>query len=168
MQLILNRDINFSMWELYIASFPSHERRTIEQHRKILTDSRFMPFDICDDDENLVGFFYCWDCDDFIYGEHFAVSSQARNRGIGKQALTLIKEFADNKTIIIEVEPSVNNITERRIEFYKREGFHINPHEYIHPSYTNMTPYLLNIMSYPRAISQHEFEKFRNFAFSVL
>ena len=168
MQLILNRTTNFSLWELYVDSFPPQERRSVDKHKEILLDPRFMPFDIYDEMNELVGLFYCWDCGEFIYGEHFAVFPKARNNGIGKQTIDTIKKIAGNKTIIIEVEPPVDDLTNRRVGFYKREGFHVTAHEYMHPSYSNLEPYLLNIMSYPKDLSKDEFETFRDFAFSVL
>lgn len=168
MQLILNRTINISLWELYVESFPPEERRSKEQHEKIIHNDKFMPFHIYDDKGELVGLLNCWDCGDFIHGEHFAVFPEARNGGIGKKTIELIKEIAGSKKIIIEVEPADNDIAKRRIEFYKREGFMMNDYEYIHPSYSNFKPYKLIVMSYPKTISQKEFETFRDFAFSVM
>ena len=168
MQLILNRTVHSSQWDLYMESFPPEERRSKEQHEKIIHDSRFMPFNIHDDDNELLGFLNCWDCGDFIHVEHFAVFPSARNGGIGRATIEYLKALMVNKTIIVEVDLGVDELSKRRIEFYKRQGFQMTDYEYVHPSYSDYEPYRLNVMSYPEALSQKEFEAFREFAFSVL
>jgi len=61
--------------------------------------------------------------DTFIFIDFLWVSEKARGKGIGHQLMEKLK--AKNKTIILEVEP-INEEepdTEKRLRFYKREGF---------------------------------------------
>ncbi len=62
--------------------------------------------------------------DDFIFIDYLFVSKDARGQGLGKKLLNKLKE--KQKPIILEVEP-VNyedTDTEKRLNFYEREGFH--------------------------------------------
>ncbi|WP_068677568.1 N-acetyltransferase [Oceanobacillus sp. Castelsardo] len=61
--------------------------------------------------------------DTYIFIDFIWVSEKARGKGIGHQLMEKFK--AKNKTIILEVEP-INEEepdTEKRLRFYKREGF---------------------------------------------
>ncbi len=62
--------------------------------------------------------------DDFIFIDYLFVSKDARGQGLGKKLLNKLK--LKQKPIILEVEP-VNyedTDTEKRLNFYEREGFH--------------------------------------------
>ncbi len=168
MKLILNREINQSLWALYMDNFPPEERRTIEKHKAALSDERFLPYEIYDDTDELLGLFYCWDAGGFVYGEHFVIMPEKRCGGFGRAVIEQLKRLISGKVLILEVEPPVDEMQLRRVEFYKREGFCFNDYEYIHPSYANHEPYRLNIMSFPRALTCEEFTDFRTFAFSVI
>lgn len=60
---------------------------------------------------------------DFIFIDYVWVSKDARGKGIGHQLLDNLKE--KGKPIILEVEPVdyEETDTEKRLRFYKREGF---------------------------------------------
>ncbi len=60
---------------------------------------------------------------DFVFVDYIYVSSASRGKGTGRKLLEKLK--SKNKPIILEVEP-VNyedTDTEKRLKFYKREGF---------------------------------------------
>ncbi|MBM4764248.1 GNAT family N-acetyltransferase [Bacillus sp. B15-48] len=60
---------------------------------------------------------------DFVFIDYLFVSKDARGQGLGHKLLSKLK--AKGKPIILEVEP-VNyedSDTEKRLKFYKREGF---------------------------------------------
>ncbi|MCR6095783.1 GNAT family N-acetyltransferase [Salipaludibacillus agaradhaerens] len=61
--------------------------------------------------------------EDFIFIDYLFVSKEARGQGIGKKLISKLK--AENKPIILEVEPIdyEDSDTEKRQHFYKREGF---------------------------------------------
>ena len=61
--------------------------------------------------------------DYFIFIDYLLVLKESRGQGLGHKLLEKLKE--KNKPIILEVEP-VNyedSDTEKRLQFYKREGF---------------------------------------------
>ncbi|MCM3004868.1 GNAT family N-acetyltransferase [Priestia koreensis] len=62
--------------------------------------------------------------DDFIFIDYLFVSAASRGQGLGHKLLGKLKER--NKPIILEVEPVdyADSDSEKRLRFYKREGFH--------------------------------------------
>jgi GNAT superfamily N-acetyltransferase len=61
--------------------------------------------------------------DDFIFIDYLFVSKNARGQGLGHQLIEKLKQ--KGKPIILEVEPLdyEDSDTEKRLRFYKREGF---------------------------------------------
>jgi GNAT superfamily N-acetyltransferase len=61
--------------------------------------------------------------DDFVFIDYLFVSKDARGQGLGHQLLERLKQ--KGKPIILEVEPVdyKDTDTEKRLRFYKREGF---------------------------------------------
>ncbi|MBO8178103.1 GNAT family N-acetyltransferase [Aeribacillus pallidus] len=61
--------------------------------------------------------------DDFIFIDYLFVSKNARGQGLGHQLIEKLKK--KGKPIILEVEPLdyEDSDTEKRLRFYKREGF---------------------------------------------
>ena len=103
-----------------------------------------------------------WEFDDFLFLEHFALDGAIRNKGIGGQMLLeLTKKY--HKMICLEVEPPNDEISLRRINFYKRNGFVLNMYPYMQPSMSKGKKSIpLMIMTHKREIDTHEFENIRN------
>src|SRR5690625_5411979 len=61
--------------------------------------------------------------DSFIFIDYLWVSAKTRGQGLGHQLIEKMKQ--KNKPIILEVEPIDydDSDTEKRLHFYKREGF---------------------------------------------
>ena len=75
----------------------------------------------------------------------------------------LVTHFLQNTTqpIILEVEPPTDNTSQRRIAFYQRLGFHLNPYHYEQPSMQPGQPAIpLYIMSYPKPLRKDTFESY--------
>ena len=68
-----------------------------------------------------------------------------------------------DKPIFLEVELPENDISVRRIEFYKRLGFYLNDFEYLQPPLQKQHDFLpLKVMSYPRSVDEMEFINYKN------
>lgn len=162
--------------DLYISSFPDDERR--EWNSTIDVDSfcrmnqrHFHIIDVFVDDK-FMGFVSLWNFDNFIYIEHLAISHLSRNKGIGSFILKfLISEI--NNNIILEVEPPIDDISIRRIEFYNRIGFSIikNIH-YIQPAYSDKRqPVALSIMTHGNIqisdISDHKLRLIKHYVYNA-
>ncbi len=124
-------EINFSK-DLYEQSFPKEERRDFLLNLNIYQTSP-LSLNIIYDNQIKVGILNMWDFDDFFYIEHLAVSEQYRNKKIASKVLEQLN--AQNKLIILEVELSTDELSRRRIGFYERNLFTIQPYTYFQPPY---------------------------------
>lgn len=149
-------------WKLYEDSFPRKERRTRADHLRALADPRYRAEGIWDDGR-LAGLFYWWLCDDGLcYAEHLAVQPALRGRNIGSRALA---EFcADHPRIVLEIDPPEDEISIRRLGFYRRLGFVDNPQEYLHPSFSApFETHRLVLMSRPGPLTDAEVRRLADF-----
>ena len=74
-----------------------------------------------------------WDFNDFLYIEHLAVNEQYRNQKIATKVLEQLN--SQNKLIVLEVELPNDELSKRRIRFYERNAYSIQPFTYFQPPY---------------------------------
>jgi hypothetical protein len=99
--------------------FPIEEMKSREHMETLLTEKPNMYHK----DESLDHVLMYIETDDFIFIDYIWVNSKTRGKGIGHHLIEKLK--SRGKPIILEVEP-VNyedSDTEKRLRFYKREGF---------------------------------------------
>lgn len=69
-----------------------------------------------------------------------------------------------NKTVILEIDPPVDTVSEKRLHFYKKCGFVKNDFKHIHPPYHRENyGHSLVIMTYPQQITQNEYDCFNKY-----
>lgn len=147
--------------ELYGGSFPVHEQREAASQREILRDEAYF-FDLIYDEESFVGLILFWETETFIYVEHFCILPEMRNRNYGKRALELLGR--SGKTVILEIDPPVDELSKRRKGFYERCGFRENAYPHIHPPYhRGNAGHPLVVMTCPRAVTEGEYREFRQY-----
>lgn len=117
----------------YETTFPEDERRDEDQFLALLDNPDSFIYAL-KNDETHVGYVILWKLKNCHYLEHFEVFEEFRNLKLGSQILTELKDkFGD---IVLESEPShLDEMAERRINFYVRNGFSIISEDYIQPSY---------------------------------
>ncbi len=145
------------VYDILDKSFNHDEIRSFEGQKKLFEDNAYGILV----EENVKGMFGIWDFDDVRYIEHFAVEESERNGGFGGR---LLDEYIkmENKSVILEVELPGEEITDRRIGFYKRHGFKFNEYDYIQPPMEEgKNPVPLRIMSYPTEITEDEFLRYK-------
>lgn len=145
-------------FKLYQSSFPIEERRDdIEQQRVLGKDDYH--FDLIMLDDTFVGVMLYWETENFVFLEHFTTLPDLRGQGFGKRALDLLKE--KNKIILLEIEPPIDDTTQRRYNFYKRNGFTMNPYYHIQAKYHLGDEDLeLKVLTYPRIMEKDEYRLF--------
>ena len=128
-QSILNQ-----VQQTYIDSFPEAERRDFSLVRQLILESSFFKLFVFRLAGAYAGFLTTWDFGSFVYAEHFAISSEQRNGGIGSRAL---RSYLDSlqKPLVLEVELPMDDLSRRRIGFYERLGFTLDTHHYVQPPY---------------------------------
>ena len=121
--------------DLYVDAFPPCERRDVDKWLHLIDNNKqFTVFGIYSDG-NFQGFISCWEFAKFVYVEHFAVNSNARGNGIGAKSITAIKDKFALKPFVLEVEPPCDDLTQRRVGFYQRQGFVLSDINYSQPPY---------------------------------
>ena len=92
-----------SFFKLMSESFPSVERRSYEDQKKLLSEDLYNIIVDKDENENITAFIANWEFNDFNFIEHFAVDSKMRGNGIGT---SMLKTYLNkcNKPIFLEVE----------------------------------------------------------------
>jgi len=156
----VSKDRYGEVYRIMETSFPRDERRPEEDHLKCSEFPEYVIF--CDEARNgdIAGFLAVWEYEELIYVEHFAVAEGFRNAGLGTSILERVQAEYRGRTMVLEVEPPVNRITERRVGFYERNGFVFNEGEYMQaPLGKDLDWVPLKLMSWPDALSDDEFER---------
>ena len=143
---------------LYQKSFPLHEQRETSSQENILQHPDYH-FTLVYDEKQFVGMVLYWETATFLYVEHFCIQPELRNRHYGQHILA---EFGkQGKTIILEIDPPVDEISVRRRGFYERSGFAENPYPHVHPPYhRGNCGHKLVVMSCPKKITPEEYATF--------
>lgn len=156
-----------AVYSLLERSFPPDERRSYEEQKKLLDEKEYKIYAKFDGDA-LVGFLATWSFGTQAYVEHFAVSPEFRNNGEGSRMLAeTIKTLG--VPVCLEVEKPEDELTTRRINFYKRNGFFLNLYPYIQPAYSpEKQPVPLLIMSTGANLTESEFKKIRSSLYKIV
>lgn len=121
--------------ELYTQAFPPEERRPLDTLTAVIENNEELFFSAVFDDDQLAGLVVYWVLPNLIFLEHLAIFSEMRNRKIGQQVLTFLAENYDVR--ILEVEPICDEMTERRVNYYRRNGYEILDDNYFQPPYSD-------------------------------
>ncbi len=148
------------VYKIMEDSFPPDERRTRAGQMALLGIDKYRIL-VCCDDENIIGFMAIWDFGESAFLEHFAVDVAYRGNKIGEKMLKEV--LADiKKQLFLEVELPNDDVTRRRIAFYKRNGLFLNEYEYIQPAMASgRSPVPLMIMTSTETVERARFEKMR-------
>lgn len=149
------------VWNLYENSFPQAERRKIEDHIRASEDEHFYPLSIWDNNQ-LIGLAFYWQWNNYRYIEYLAVSPALHGHGYGSQ---IIRHIRDSEHIIIlEIDPLINELSVRRLQFYERAGFTLTPYRFMHLPYRiDGASQELLILSYPQMITKEQHTDFLSF-----
>lgn len=143
----------------YEASFPPDERRPFDDLLELLPRSDMHLCGLVEQDQ-LVGFMSYWQWDDIVFVEHFAVDPDQRGKQFGQKALAQLLRL-DSRYFILEVELPEDDSSRRRIRFYERQGFSLNPFTYAQPPYQRGNPAIpMRLMSMPVLAGQEIFDTF--------
>lgn len=142
--------------DLYKISFPLHEQREEASQVEILGNAAYH-FDVICDENGFIGEVLYWDIGTFRYIEHFCILPSMRNKHYGQRILAALQE----KPLILEIDPPVDTIAQRRKGFYQRCGFVENPYAHVHPAYhRGNAGHELVVMSSPERLTDAEYEHF--------
>ena len=143
---------------LYRSSFPYHELREEASQERIMSHPQYH-FDCVYDGTCWAGLILYWETESFIYVEHFCIFPELRGQRYGQRALE--KLDGKGKTIILEIDPPVEELSVRRKGFYERCGFRANPYAHVHPAcYRECEGHRLAVMSRPEKLTGKQYDDF--------
>lgn len=147
-------------WRIYNDNFPYEERRTLAHKEVALGDDR-CHFVLFTESGKSIGIACYWIFDEYLYVEHLAIDKAAQGGGYGTKLLDFFKEKSPG-LVILEIEPIVDDITQRRLRFYERFGFLRNEHKHLLLQYHDDVPDDLEmlLMSHPKTIDVVQFKQF--------
>ena len=151
------------------ASFPKDEYRTRDEQRALLENPRYRVYLKCNaSNRKPLGFAAVWELEKVCFLEHLAVDPVLRGGGIGAAIVKdLLLQYGGR--ICLEVEPPSSDIAVRRIGFYERNGFTVNPYPYIQPAMSKgQNPVPLQIVTSWGAVSQEEFVSLRDLLYHLV
>lgn len=149
------------MESLLKTAFPKEEYRDLEDLRNYTDDVKIFYNNIILEENRPIGFITYWDLDDFYYAEHFAIDPNLRNGGYGKKVIEALCNALD-KSVVLEVEHPTEEMAERRINFYKRQGFELWVNDYQQPPYRKGDDFLpMYIMTYGNLSLDKDYEKIK-------
>lgn len=148
------------IYNMLEENFISDEYRVYEEQKLLFYNQYYKPYFIIIDNE-IAGFIAMWDFEYILYLEHLVIDQKVRNKGIGTKILKYLKSNY-SKNIVFEVELPVDELKQRRINFYKRNGFVLNNFDYIQPPMSKGKAFVpLLIMSKKEINNQCEFDKIK-------
>ena len=159
----INREDFDAVFSIMEQSFPLDEYRTYEEQKELFAIPEYAIYGLYAEDESLIkGFAAVWEFENVVFLEHLAVNPACRNGGLGAKMLQGLKEEF-GKPICLEVELPEDELTRRRIGFYERNGFVLNPYDYIQPPLSKGRKAIpLMIMTSEKGLSQEEFFEVRD------
>lgn len=149
------------VWDLYELSFPIAERRKMKDHVRACSDPQFNPLSAWEGGD-LVGLLFYWEWETYRYLEYLAVRPELRGHGFGSQMLRYLRD--SGHTLMLEIDPLINELSVRRLQFYERAGFTLTPYRFVHLPYRlEGKPIELLILSYPNMITKKQHTDFLKF-----
>lgn len=144
---------------LYEISFPKNEQRPPGAQAALMSNPLYH-FNAIMEDAVFAGILLHWECSGYTYIEHFAIQPSRRGQDIGSKAL---KKFCgEHSSVILEIDPPIDETAARRERFYQRLGFKTNGYAHRHPPYREQfPPHELVVMSYPRSVTEAEYQLFQ-------
>lgn len=164
-QLINETDFD-QIFAIMEASFPVSEIRTRNGQRALLDHPYYYLYPRRDEEGQITAFLAAWELPELRFVEHIAVSPEVRSGGIGKQLMSEFIALSD-KPVLLEVEPPDGELEQRRIGFYERLGFYLNPYDYVQPPLrAGQADLPLRIMTYPEPVTAEQFGRFRELLYT--
>lgn len=120
-------------YEIFKEAFPRSELRDYDKMKSFFDDGILVFKGIKKQDE-LVCVLLVWELDSCIFLENFAVKKEERGHGFGAMMLEDIRNAYNDKMIVLEVEEPYDDLSERRVGFYKRNHFVLNDFGYMQPA----------------------------------
>ena len=149
------------IYKIMSDSFPTSEIRSYEMQKALLNRSDYH-IKTYKQEGIILGFCAYYQFEDFFFIENLACTPESRGLGIGSKLVREVLEEANDRLVLLEVEIPQSENEKRRVKFYERLGFYLNPHYHYLPSLNEFTTGMeLKIMSYNKMLTKEEQQTFR-------
>ncbi|MCM1514685.1 MAG: GNAT family N-acetyltransferase [Anaeroplasma bactoclasticum] len=157
------------IYHLMKVSFTPDEYRTYLEQKALLNLSYYQIYVSLDNPQHQVqAFIAIFEFEHIVCIDHFAVNPKYRNKGIGSRVLQELMTML-NKMICLEVELPTDELSRRRIAFYERNHFFLNPYAYMLPPISKGRKSIpLYIMTSQRSITKEEFLSLKELMYTKL
>lgn len=157
------------IYHLMETSFTPDEYRTYAEQKALLQLPNYQIYGMIDKQHHQVqAFIAIFEFERIVCIDHFAVNPAYRNKGIGSKVLQELMTMLD-KMICLEVELPSDELSQRRIAFYERNHFFLNPYAYVLPPISKGRKSIpLYIMTSQRFITEEEFQTLKQFMYTKL
>jgi ribosomal protein S18 acetylase RimI-like enzyme len=150
------------VWEIYRYSFPIYEHRTFE-HQQTAFKSPLYHLDAYLNEGVVIGFIAYWIFPDYAYIEHYAMAQEARGQGYGTKILGDFLRRMAGRVVVLEIDPVIDEVSTRRLEFYQRLGFQESPFRHTCPKYQpDEKEGELWVLTWPATVDCDFYEMFYN------
>ncbi len=166
LEIVTQNDFD-AVFTIMKNSFPSDEYRSYFAQKQLFYEKRYKLYCV-KNNGTISAFVAVWVFDSFVFVEHIAVDACMRGKGTGTYILSKLKEIY-NKPICLEVEPPADDVTRRRINFYRKNGFYLNEYDYVQPAMDvgkNAIP--LMIMSSGSLLSEIDFNRVKDILYTFV
>ena len=149
------------VWEIMQDSFAEWELRSYEDTLSLMAMPAYSILPVRNERGVILAFLSVWELTDLRFVEHIAVTPPMRNHGLGAAIMRTYMSRSD-KPIVLEVELPKDETSRRRIQFYERLGFALNPYAYTQPPLrAGASEMPLQLMTYPAALEEAAFRETR-------
>jgi ribosomal protein S18 acetylase RimI-like enzyme len=124
--------------QLFNDAFPVTERREWAQLLAMLISVPEMHLQVVMDAGNAIGFTIYWDISDWRFIEYLAIDPACRGRKYGNKVMD---NLILKRKVLLEIEPPVSTVAQRRVKFYEGLGLAVLPYHYCQPSYRDTKVY---------------------------
>lgn len=159
MQLISKRSFD-KAYELLNKSFSKGELRTYDNLLSLYEEGSIQIYTL---NNTLDAICVTWKVFDYEFIEYLCVHPSCQGMGLGSHVLSFFKD----KKILLEVSEIEDEISRKRVAFYKRNGYYYYRLGYTQPAlHEVVNTHQLHLMSYPKEIDIKEYENIRKEIFS--
>lgn len=150
-----------AIYKVMCESFPTSEIRSYEK-QKALLDREDYSIKTYTQDGEVIGFCAYYQFEEFFFIENIACTPQSRGLGIGSKLVSEVLGEANERLVLLEVEIPNSETKKRRVKFYERLGFYLNPHYHFMPPLNECTAGMeLKIMSSLKPLTEEEQKLYR-------
>ncbi len=149
------------IYDIMVRSYPQIELRSEEEQSEV---AKLNEFEIRTIEEEgvICGFLTAWHLESCIFIEHIAIDPAYRGRKYGRRLLEELMDDVSSKPFIVSVSPSDDPVALKRVEFYRKSGFHLCFFDYyMPPMQPQFFPVEMLLMSFPSELKLRDFSEMK-------